>query len=139
MARGKVLGSKEKRETFICEECGVEHINFVGKCSSCQSWNTVKPIRLAKYSSKPLDIRNSQFASSSDHGNSKDRWLPRLNDDTELTLQPMSDIDINRATKRISAWSEELNRVLGGGLVRGSILLLAGEPGVGKRFYWENK
>ena len=45
----------------------------------------------------------------------------------------MSDVNITVATRRVVVWSGELNRVLGGGIVPGSVVLLAGEPGIGKR------
>ena len=47
-------------------------------------------------------------------------------------MLPMSNVNISQATKRLVIWSAELNRVLGGGIVRGSVILLAGEPGIGK-------
>ena len=45
---GKGLGSKGNDEMFVCTECGQEHIKWVGKCTSCQTWNSVKSFRPTK-------------------------------------------------------------------------------------------
>jgi DNA repair protein RadA/Sms len=114
-------------EVLFCTECGVEHIKWVGKCTSCNEWNTVKPFKaspVSKIGGSALDSRSNigRKVSSS--------WLPQSAHSNGMVS--MSSIDINQATRRTELWSNELNRVLGGGLVPGSTILLAGEPGIGK-------
>jgi DNA repair protein RadA/Sms len=116
------LRAKSSNEVFYCTECGVEHVKWVGKCTSCNEWNCVKPMRVPKSSAKlqPLDPRT--LANTA--------WLPQ-NDQTG-TMISMSTIDSRDSALRLALSSEELGRVLGGGLVKGSTILLAGEPGIGK-------
>eukprot|EP01041_Mallomonas_annulata_P012131 gene12131-25462_t len=121
----KSSGAKGPVETFFCEECGAEHIKWVGRCAACKEWNTVKAFRVASKSRSvdtlpPLDKRSSSKG-----------WLPTISSgDSPMVL--MSSINLTMNTQRLNCWSTEVNRVLGGGLVRGSVILLAGEPGIGK-------
>lgn len=124
-------------EVFVCSECGVEHINWVGQCTSCKEWNCVKPFRVPKLNSqvqRPLDIRTRASSTgrplSSLAGGAAPAWLPST--DYSGNMVPMNTVDVSAATFRHALQSEELNRVLGGGLVKGSTVLLAGEPGIGK-------
>jgi len=130
------LHAKSKSdEVYVCSECGVEHINWVGQCTSCREWNCVKPFRIPKLNpqaQRPLDIRtrasmNSRTAATSGPAPT---WLPST--DYSGDMVRMSTIDVSAATFRHTLQSEEVNRVLGGGLVKGSTVLLAGEPGIGK-------
>ena len=111
-------------EVFYCTECGVEHVKWVGRCTSCGEWNCVKEMRVSKLNTKqgPLDPRNTCGALPT--------WLPQS--DQSGTLIKLKDIDTSYTSFKHSVQSKELNRVLGGGLVRGSVILLAGEPGIGK-------
>jgi hypothetical protein len=132
----KALGSKGSNEVYVCQECGFEHLKWVGRCNSCKAWNTVKPFREAKISSissiDPGRNRRLMPASSSE-GTTWNRNSPWLNFvGSNASLIPMETVDLNAATYRMKLFSNELNRVLGGGLVRGSVTLLAGDPGVGK-------
>lgn len=116
-----------KDETYYCSNCGIEHIKWIGKCSSCNEWNSVKAFRkISKNINEPLDIRNR---ASSITSTSTSRWI---DNDKGSNLLSLSEIDISVATSRISLQSSEVNRVLGGGIVPGSVILLAGEPGIGK-------
>ena len=143
-AAKKTLGSKGKDEQFYCTECGAEHINWVGRCNVCKEWNTVKQFRVPKSmpSGGPrrsfinADNTASSFSGFGGVGsiNDKGGWtrdMAGVISGTEYAI-PMSSVDISTATSRIQVWSEEVNRVLGGGLVKGSVVLLAGEPGIGK-------
>lgn len=96
---------------YVCSECGNEYPEWVGKCSACGAWNTVKEVKIAPRAGKGDAqhgwVRSSElvtFAEPNKRGKASDR-TPTM---------------------------EEVDRVLGGGLVSGSAILLAGEPGVGK-------
>ena len=93
------------RATYICGECGYESAKWMGKCPQCDSWNTMTEFAEVKVkSSAPAGTAVSQKLS-------KVVPLPQ---------------------KRISAGMSELDRVLGGGLIRGMVVLLGGDPGIGK-------
>jgi predicted ATP-dependent serine protease len=122
----KYLGSKDKEEVFFCESCGTEHIKWVGRCNSCKEWNTVKPFKVPKMVSS---INSKSFPKlEKNRINSDQGFLTQ-----KETLIPLSSVDTDVAASRIKVWSSELNRVLGGGIVKGSVILLTGEPGIGKR------
>lgn len=104
---------------YVCSNCGQESPKWIGKCPACGQWNTFKEIRT---SPQPLSKGRGAFGNSgglSDRGRDAARVL-RLSD-ISATDDP-----------RIDMQDQELNRVLGGGLVPGSIVLLGGEPGIGK-------
>jgi DNA repair protein RadA/Sms len=97
----------KKDSAYVCQECGAVFGKWSGKCAECNAWDTVKLETLSKsfsYTSSETDIV-AIFAKLSD------------------TQEVQSRIDSN---------IEELNRVLGGGLVRGSAVLIGGDPGIGK-------
>ena len=104
------------RTVFVCTECGFDSPKWSGKCPSCGMWNTMveKTIRAEKPSAT-ISLRKS--ASGLKEGTPQ----PETLDTIETTEEP-----------RIDMRDAELNRVLGGGLVPGSIVLLGGEPGIGK-------
>lgn len=100
---------------YVCSNCGQESPKWVGKCPACGQWNTFKEIRVA-------DTRQqvaSSAAATAGHA---------LRSNKVLKLSDISAHD----DPRIDMHDAELNRVLGGGLVPGSIVLLGGEPGIGK-------
>ena len=106
--------SKDKL-MYVCDYCGQESSKWMGKCPSCGQWNTFKEIRVA---AKPAS------------GPSK----AALGGGGEATASrpiPLGEIRAD-AEPRMDMRDEELNRVLGGGLVPGSLVLLGGEPGIGK-------
>jgi len=102
---------------YVCSNCGQESGKWIGKCPSCGQWNTFKEVRVASDTgtiaakATAVSVRNSRQQQSKAH---------RLGD---ITAQDEPRIDLR---------DDELNRVLGGGLVPGSIVLLGGEPGIGK-------
>ena len=98
---------------YVCEECGQEAAKWVGKCPSCGRWNTMKEFRVAGSQSKVQ--------------NSTSHFSPL----TSNKPTPVGDIQAD-AEVRLDMGDGELNRVLGGGLVQGSLVLLGGEPGIGK-------
>ena len=95
-----------KFSTFICQNCGSETSQYFGKCLNCNKWNTIVEER-KKTISKNNNIKKSKTS--------------RLVDQIESETIP-----------RFSSGFKEFDRVLGGGIVPGSVVLLGGEPGIGK-------
>ena len=113
MAKEKVM--------YVCEHCGQESAKWIGKCPSCGQWNTFKEIKVASSSPKLGETRRGLNSGASAQSSA-------LSAGKVLRLRDISAHD----DPRIDMHDEELNRVLGGGLVPGSIVLLGGEPGIGK-------
>ncbi len=108
MAKDKIM--------YVCSNCGQESAKWIGKCPACGQWNTFQEFR----SLPPTpSLRKGGLGSVSEKGRDAGKVL-RLRD-----ISAHDD-------PRIDMHDEELNRVLGGGLVPGSIVLLGGEPGIGK-------
>ena len=101
---------------YVCENCGQESAKWIGKCPACGQWNTFKEIKVA-------DTRKQAVATSAAASTGH-----QLRQNKVLKLSDISAHD----DPRIDMHDQELNRVLGGGLVPGSIVLLGGEPGIGK-------
>lgn len=92
---------------YICTECGAQSPKWAGQCSHCHAWNSMAEERVDRYSATtPVNSETSKITT-------------------------LSDIEI-LPEYRILTHSEELNRVLGGGLVIGSVVLIGGDPGIGK-------
>lgn len=102
---------------YVCSNCGQESAKWIGKCPSCGQWNTFKEIRIANDTGS-MAAKNAAHAVRSSI----------TNKNKPLFLREISAKD----EPRIDMHDDELNRVLGGGLVPGSIVLLGGEPGIGK-------
>lgn len=103
------------RTTYFCQNCGVESVKWLGQCPSCGGWNTFVEELLQKGSDKKtLD-------------NWKDYSATRRPNKT-VTLKEIEHVE----DARILTQDDELNRVMGGGIVPGSLVLVAGEPGIGK-------
>lgn len=100
----------------------------MGKCSACNEWNTVKPFKVPK-SVSGIGSRMTKNSVSSTISGSK--WIASENGGEESMVH-MDAVIVEPERSRIKTFSEELNRVVGGGLVKGSVVLLAGEPGIGK-------
>jgi DNA repair protein RadA/Sms len=96
------------KTTFFCQNCGAQSTKWVGKCPNCGEWNTYVEEVIKKEKSE-----KQSYSITSDKPH------------------PISDI-IPGNTLRIAMPDKELNRVLGGGLVQGSLVLFGGEPGIGK-------
>jgi DNA repair protein RadA/Sms len=101
---------------YVCDNCGQESPKWIGKCPSCGQWNTYKEIKVADTRKQ---VTATSAAATAGH---------QLRQNKVLRLRDISAKD----DPRIDLHDEELNRVLGGGLVPGSIVLLGGEPGIGK-------
>jgi DNA repair protein RadA/Sms len=109
------MANKDKT-MYVCENCGQESAKWIGKCPSCGQWNTFKEIKVAD---TRRQVAATSAAASAGH---------QLRKNKVLKLRDISSHD----DPRIDMHDAELNRVLGGGLVPGSIVLLGGEPGIGK-------
>jgi DNA repair protein RadA/Sms len=96
-------GMAKLKQTFICETCGYETYKWMGKCPRCAAWDTIKEIRVEP----AVDTRH-------------DRKFAVALGDEEV------------AEERLLLKMEEMDRVLGGGLTKGSSVLLGGDPGIGK-------
>ena len=105
----------KQKTAYVCIECGAEYSKWQGQCTACKEWNSVQEIRLGATSrSAPITAARSGFAG----GLSKQ-------------VQDLSDINL-QDLPRFSTTFNEFDRVLGGGLVPGSAVLLGGHPGAGK-------
>ena len=105
---------------YVCENCGQESAKWIGKCPACGQWNTFKEIK----------VSSSPKLGDTGRGLSKGSSLQSSAMSTAKVLR-LKDISAHD-DPRIDMQDAELNRVLGGGLVPGSIVLLGGEPGIGK-------
>lgn len=102
--------AKDKK-IYVCEYCGEESLTWMGRCPSCGQWNTLKEMRVAaRNSSTPFSAAKATSSSAP---------------------TPIREISADKEV-RMDMCDPELNRVLGGGLVQGSLVLLGGEPGIGK-------
>ena len=100
------------KTTYFCQQCGAESVKWVGKCPSCNEWNTLV---------EEIVVKNNK---SSAHIGSLS---------TSKAAKPTRIIDIGvQEHARMSIYDKELSRVLGGGIVPGSLVLFGGEPGIGK-------
>ena len=97
----------KKISKYVCQECGAESVKWLGRCPSCGQWNTLVEENVEEVNPK--------------HALTTTFEVPRRIAEVDLSELP-----------RFSTGSGELDRVLGGGLVQGSIILIAGDPGVGK-------
>ncbi|MFC2657607.1 MAG: DNA repair protein RadA [Segatella sp.] len=102
---------------YVCSNCGQESAKWIGKCPSCGQWNTFKEIRIANDTGSMAAKNAAHAVRSSITNKNKPLFLHEISAKDE---------------PRIDMHDDELNRVLGGGLVSGSIVLLGGEPGIGK-------
>lgn len=102
---------KKSTSSFVCQECGYDTPSWMGKCPECGQWNTLKEIRNVA----PLTSTIMQVSIASGDG------TPKL----------LKDI-VYSEKSRIQTEYSELNTVLGGGIVKGAAMLIAGDPGVGK-------
>jgi DNA repair protein RadA/Sms len=105
------------KTAFFCSNCGQESAKWVGKCPSCQEWNTFVEEVIVRGTDK-TDKQSTDWQEYSGLGSGI----------KTISLQEVT----SGEEKRIITEDAELNRVLGGGIVLGSIVLIAGEPGIGK-------
>lgn len=97
----------KNKTVFFCKQCGFESTKWLGQCPACKEWDSFSEEPVLKKSSKPAGVRTS-------------------NEPT-----PISSIKAE-SELRLTSGMEELDRVLGGGIVKGSLVLVGGDPGIGK-------
>jgi DNA repair protein RadA/Sms len=101
------------KTTFFCQNCGAQFAKWQGQCTSCKSWNTITEELVQKPTTKD--------------------WKTGTQNTPNRVSKPLKISEIDTAkTVRLDTTDGELNRVLGGGIVPGSLTLLGGEPGIGK-------
>ena len=99
------------KTTFFCQNCGTQHAQWQGQCKSCKQWNTL----IEEVVEKP----------------DKKNWKSEKKTNTVSKPLRINQIEIS-SESRIDTGDAELNRVLGGGIIPGALMLLGGEPGIGK-------
>lgn len=105
----------KQKTAFVCIECGAESSKWQGQCSACKEWNSVQEIRLGAVAKTSVSLGNrSGFAGA---------LTQKVQDLGQVSLEELP---------RFSSTFQEFDRVLGGGLVPGSAILLGGHPGAGK-------
>jgi DNA repair protein RadA/Sms len=100
----------KSKTVFVCQNCGVESAKWIGRCPSCKEWNTYHEEIIT-----PVSLSSPSF--SDNYEKKKPELLSKITADEN---------------SRVRTGLSELDRILGGGLVKGSLILLGGEPGVGK-------
>ncbi|MCD4680612.1 MAG: DNA repair protein RadA, partial [Bacteroidales bacterium] len=102
----------KQRSVFYCQNCGTQSSNWIGKCPNCSQWNTFVEEIIQR-------------------DDSSDQWDKLSSRSKSVKPTLISDVHLGKDI-RIDTNSQELNRVLGGGMVPGSLILIGGEPGIGK-------
>jgi DNA repair protein RadA/Sms len=101
------------RTAYVCSDCGAEHTKWQGQCSACEAWNTLTRVALGPSKPSRTPVVAAGFAGATP------------------MVQILADVHAE-AGARIATGFAELDRVLGGGLVPGSVVLIGGDPGAGK-------
>ena len=109
--------ARDKKSIFYCQNCGNESAKWLGQCPVCHQWNTF--VEEVVTPSKPGKSAGAFAAASGSRGNA--RTIP----------MSLSEISLDQG-QRIKTDIGELDRVLGGGIVKGSLILIGGDPGIGK-------
>ncbi len=105
------MGEGKAKSLYVCSECGYESLQWYGKCPGCGAWNTLEEeLREPEKKVKRADLRSNDGFSSA------------------VSVKDIAFTDSERMTTGLS----ELDRVFGGGIVRGSVSLIGGDPGIGK-------
>ncbi len=113
------MANRKRTTAFYCRECGYESAKWVGQCPGCHEWNTMveAPVRMSAVSAKGAQAFSGKGGAPGLGGFSRPVSLSEIHDEGEV---------------RWSTGFAELDRVLGGGIVKGSMLLVGGDPGIGK-------
>ena len=106
--------AKVPKKAYVCNDCGAEFSRWQGQCSACKAWNTISEVRMVSVQQPSKGDRFSGYAG-----------------ETRAKIQTLSEISLQEMP-RFSSGFNELDRVLGGGIVPGSAILIGGHPGAGK-------
>ncbi|WP_419149508.1 DNA repair protein RadA [Pseudoalteromonas 'SMAR'] len=104
----------KKKTAFVCSDCGAEFARWQGQCSECKAWNTVTEFRVPSVKAVPQGGSTSGYAGL-----------------VEAKVQTLDEVNLEQLP-RFSTGFKEFDRVLGGGVVPGSAILIGGSPGAGK-------
>jgi DNA repair protein RadA/Sms len=107
-----------QKTAYVCNDCGADYTKWQGQCTACNAWNTLTEVRLASAKASTNEARNVRF----------DGYAGGANQQAVVSL---SEVALGEMP-RFSSGAGELDRVLGGGLVPGSAVLMGGHPGAGK-------
>ncbi len=110
--------AKKGKTVFVCNECGAESLGWVGQCAVCGAWNTLFEMKVDEGSSQDKRRRGGAQGGAATGSRAK--------------AMPLRQVDAGLHKDRIHTGIGEVDRVLGGGLVPGSLTLISGEPGIGK-------
>lgn len=102
----------KSQKKFVCQQCGEAYTKWTGKCENCGGWNTL-------VEQEVVPTGSSAIARSATHGK-------------RLNAQTMHSIETEKISRRLSSGINDLDTVLGGGILPGGVTLLAGQPGIGK-------
>ena len=105
------MAKAKKVSVYFCQSCGYESAKWMGQCPGCREWNS--------FVEEVVDKKSAGKVKSTPGGNE------------ELKTTKISEIDM-QAKERLQTGFQELDRVLGGGIVPGSLVLVGGDPGIGK-------
>ena len=103
---GLKMAVKKTKAKYICSECGYSSLKWLGKCPNCDSWGTFE---------EEIDIKNTF----------------RNVESGDVSISKITDIEIEKEFRMVTPF-EEFDRVLGGGLIKGEVVLITGSPGIGK-------
>ncbi|KFZ30131.1 DNA repair protein RadA [Pseudidiomarina salinarum] len=101
------------KTAYVCTDCGADYMRWLGQCTECKAWNTITEVRITQPKSS-ISADRRGFAGA-----------------TSAQVQTLSDVNLDDVP-RFSSTYQELDRVLGGGIVPGSAILIGGSPGAGK-------
>ena len=108
------MATGKSKTVYVCRECGYTNAKWMGECPSCGEWNSLEETVVYPEPSSPAAARHEGFSSGA-----------------ENKAQPFDHLELPEYMRQ-NTGTKELDRVLGRGLVQGSVVLLAGEPGIGK-------
>ena len=143
--------SSSSASVHVCTNCGSEFVKWMGRCPTCREWNTLQEFKVHRSSSSSSSAASSisspgrpSFGGAGERTASRSTWLGSSNGDYENAPVRVTDVysqverdqagDNNsghRPTRLLVPNDEELNTVLGGGIMTGSLTLIGGDPGVG--------
>jgi DNA repair protein RadA/Sms len=120
--------AKAAKLHFFCGACGNEEARWFGRCPSCGAWNSATEAPAASAAGAPGTPKSGRAAARERTGRA--RWAPAGSSEPRGP-RPLAGIEVSD-TERLTTGMRELDRVLGGGLTAGSLLLVGGDPGIGK-------
>ena len=117
MSKTATKSASKARTAYVCSECGADHNKWQGQCAECNAWNS-----LSEFVVEPASAAKGVAASR------RASWAGKAD---APAVTPLKDVSHSEAS-RVSTGIGEFDRVLGGGLVHGAVVLVGGDPGIGK-------